>query len=185
MQVYLGCNLDDQVWSCFALPHQTYLYQCLARRPHCESYVLYIYPRVEQSVSTTKSSYIFPPKHREPLRLGCTIMSASDPTNMSSKSGEDQIDEEHEEDVRNVEIAKAKDGHIATGSAILDQGNIIPTTGERKVTTRLEYWSYCLWSELLWPCTNDGTASLTTCNRLGRHRCWNIQLRILAITELG
>lgn len=35
--------------------------------------------------------------------------------------------------------------HDTAGYAIVEQGNTIPTTGERKVTTRREYWSYCLY----------------------------------------
>jgi hypothetical protein len=34
-----------------------------------------------------------------------------------------------------------------TGLAVVEQGHVIPTTGERKITTRWEYWSYCLWSK--------------------------------------
>lgn len=37
--------------------------------------------------------------------------------------------------------------HDVTGLAVVEQGHVIPTTGERKVTTRLEYWSYCLYGQ--------------------------------------
>lgn len=43
-----------------------------------------------------------------------------------------------------------KDGRVAhniTGLAVVEQGNVIPTTGERKITTRKEYWCYCLFGE--------------------------------------
>ncbi len=38
--------------------------------------------------------------------------------------------------------------HDVTGLAVVEQGHTIPTTGERKVTTGLEYWAYCLYGKL-------------------------------------
>lgn len=43
--------------------------------------------------------------------------------------------------------------HDVTGLALLEQGHIIPTTGERKVTTSREYWTYCLYA---WGSTGVG-----------------------------
>lgn len=45
----------------------------------------------------------------------------------------------------------------AAGIAIVEQGHAIPSTGERKVTTRWEYWSYCLYN---WGGTGVGIGTL-------------------------
>lgn len=44
-------------------------------------------------------------------------------------------------------LAEKAPANEATGLAVVEQGHVIPTTGERKVTTRWEYWSYCLYSK--------------------------------------
>lgn len=45
------------------------------------------------------------------------------------------------------DVGPAIDG---TGFAVVEQGRVIPTTGERKITTRWEYWSYCLYGTSTW-----------------------------------
>lgn len=37
--------------------------------------------------------------------------------------------------------------HNVTGLAVVEQGHTIPTTGDRKITTKWEYWSYCLYGK--------------------------------------
>ena len=55
--------------------------------------------------------------------------------------------------ITDIENAKAEaPTSEVTGLAVVEQGHVIPTTGERKVTTRWEYWSYCLYSELTDTC---------------------------------
>lgn len=41
-------------------------------------------------------------------------------------------------------IAKVQ-AHDVTGLAVVEQGHTIPMTGERKITTKWEYWAYCLY----------------------------------------
>lgn len=35
----------------------------------------------------------------------------------------------------------------SVGLALIEQTNVIPTTGARKVTTQWEYWTYCAFCE--------------------------------------
>lgn len=34
--------------------------------------------------------------------------------------------------------------HKSVGLAVIGQTHMIPTTGDRKVTTKMEYWTYCI-----------------------------------------
>ena len=54
------------------------------------------------------------------------------------------------------EVQDARDGkqnaHNAAGLAVMQQQELIPTTGERKTTTKWEYWTYCVFCESTsWP----------------------------------
>lgn len=40
-----------------------------------------------------------------------------------------------------------KSSEAKVGVAVVDQGRIIPLSGERKVTTRREYWAYCIFCQ--------------------------------------
>lgn len=42
---------------------------------------------------------------------------------------------------------KAQGNNTSVGLAVIDQFHTIPTTGARKVTTKLEYWTYCAFCE--------------------------------------
>jgi hypothetical protein len=46
------------------------------------------------------------------------------------------------------EIVTKSQAPNVTGLAVVEQGHTIPTTGERKITTSLEYWAYCLYGKL-------------------------------------
>lgn len=48
---------------------------------------------------------------------------------------------------REFEAVKGFLDHNVTGLAVVGQGHTIPTTGDRKITTNWEYWSYCLYGE--------------------------------------
>lgn len=37
-----------------------------------------------------------------------------------------------------------RNAHNTVGLAVLQQQELIPTTGERKVSTKWEYWTYCV-----------------------------------------
>jgi len=39
--------------------------------------------------------------------------------------------------------------HKSVGLAVIGQTHTIPTTGERKVTTKMEYWTYCIFCEYI------------------------------------
>ena len=39
--------------------------------------------------------------------------------------------------------------HESVGLAVIEQRHIIPITGERKITTKKEYWAYVLWCKLV------------------------------------
>jgi hypothetical protein len=39
--------------------------------------------------------------------------------------------------------------HKSVGLAVIGQTHTIPTTGERKVTTKMEYWTYCIFCEYM------------------------------------
>jgi hypothetical protein len=60
-------------------------------------------------------------------------------------------------DVEHVEVthpppAPAK-AHDNVGLAVLEQKSIIPTTGKRILTSKLEYWTYCIF------CVSTGSYS--------------------------
>lgn len=49
----------------------------------------------------------------------------------------------------------------SAGTAVLEQGHLIPLTGERKVTKKVEVVSYCLMCELPLSCTHKFDVLLT------------------------
>jgi hypothetical protein len=42
------------------------------------------------------------------------------------------------------------DAHHSVGLAVIEQKSTIPQTGERKTTTKWEYWLYIIYCELSW-----------------------------------
>ena len=40
--------------------------------------------------------------------------------------------------------------HNTVGLAVMEQQELIPTTGERKSTTSWEYWTYCIFCGYSW-----------------------------------
>ncbi|KAF2161025.1 hypothetical protein M409DRAFT_70094 [Zasmidium cellare ATCC 36951] len=59
--------------------------------------------------------------------------------------------------VSSVAFGKTEVGvHGQAGFATVEQGNTIPTSGERKTTTRLEYWAFCLYN---WAGTGVGVGN--------------------------
>ena len=94
--------------------------------------------------------------------------------------------EKEEKDIRPAEVTVGApdDGavdplskhDIRTGMAVVGQGHTIPQGyGSNKTTTRLEYWTYCLYGEL--------ALCAELIRRLGWHWRWDRELRIRAAAE--
>ena len=60
-------------------------------------------------------------------------------------------DKNLDEDEQQAPIAAFKivDGRDKVGLALLEQKNVIPTTGKRIPTSKLEYWTFCMFCEFL------------------------------------
>lgn len=54
-------------------------------------------------------------------------------------------------------LKNGQNAHNSAGLAVSQQQDLIPTTGGRKVTTKWEYWTYCVFCEFASP--NEGMNS--------------------------
>jgi len=52
----------------------------------------------------------------------------------------DKVEMSHVDDALDLKAG----AHKSVGLAVIGQTHTIPTTGERKVTTKMEYWTYCI-----------------------------------------
>jgi hypothetical protein len=62
----------------------------------------------------------------------------------------------------------------SVGLALIEQTNVIPTTGARKVTTKWEYWTYCAFCGSFY----RGIFGLADGTRLGVHWCTYVKQNV-------
>jgi hypothetical protein len=75
--------------------------------------------------------------HAEKARPDDGITAQDDPT--------EKIEMTHLDETLDLKAG----AHKSVGLAVIGQTHTIPTTGERKVTTKIEYWTYCIFCEYM------------------------------------
>jgi hypothetical protein len=69
----------------------------------------------------------------------------NDPREIHAEKAQPNQDTEKPELSHVDETVDLKAGaHKSVGLAVIGQTHTIPTTGNRKVTTKVEYWTYCI-----------------------------------------